>query len=174
MRARREATSLLSPAELRQREAQRQRAERLAEAEGAASGFVERALVEGAVVDARVALTPAVYRAVFALDPAVYLASAHWARVEAEQLELVAACEVARCGERTALHAHRLIERKIGEERPGVDLMTLCDGCRRRAARLAQRSGRPPTREQIRGLDPQSPLYSPAEIAALKAKHAEP
>jgi len=174
MRARREATPLLSPAELRQREAERGRSEKLAEAATAAAKLVEHARAKGTAVDARGALAAAVYRAVFALDPVAYATSAHWARVEAAQLELVPACEVSRCHERAGLHAHRLVERKLGEERPGVDLMTLCDGCRRRAGRLAQRSGRAPTREQIRGLDPQLPLYSPAEIAALRAKHTEP
>lgn len=174
MRARREATPLLSPAELRRREAERRRAEEQAEAGSAAAELVERRRAKGTAVDAHGALAAVVYRAIFALDPVAYSESAHWTGVEAAQLELVPACEVSRCRERTGLHAHRLVERSLGGERPGVDLITLCDGCRRRAGRLAQRSGRAPTREQVRSLDPQLPLYSPAEIAALKAKHAEP
>lgn len=174
MRARREATPLLSPAELRKREAERQRAEAQAEAESTAAKLVERWRAKGTAVDLRGALAAAVYRAVFALDPAAYAASAHWARVEAAQLALAPACEVSRCREREHLHAHRLLERSVGEESPGVDLMTLCDGCRRRAAKFARQQGRPPTREQIRGLDPHDPLYSKAEIEALKRKHAKP
>lgn len=174
MRARREATPLLSPAELRKRETERLRAEADAAASSMAARLVERWRAKGTAVDARAVLDAAAYRAVFALEPVAYEESGHWARVEAAQLELAPACEVARCGSREDLHAHRLTGRSIGEEQPGTDLVTLCDGCRRRAAKLARAQGRPLTREQIRGVDPRARLYGPDEIAALKRKHAKP
>lgn len=174
MRARREATPLLSPAELRKREAERLRAEAEAKAAGEAEKLVERWRAKGTAVDARGPLDAAAYRAVLALDPAAYEASGHWQRVEAAQLELAPACEVARCGSREDVHAHRLSGRTVGEEKPGTDTITLCDGCRRRVAKLARAQGRPLTREQIRGVDPRARLYGPDEIAALKRKHAKP
>ena len=51
-------------------------------------------------------------------------------------------------------------------------MITLCDGCHRRARKLGRELGRVPRRHEIVALDPGRPLYEPADIAALKAKYA--
>ena len=72
----------------------------------------------------------------------------------------------------TAVQARHLTHATLGEEEPGRDLITLCDGCHRRAQKLGRELGRVPARDAIVRLDPRRPLYEPAEIAALKEKYA--
>ena len=69
--------------------------------------------------------------------------------------------------------ARHLTHATLGEEEPLRDLITLCDGCHRRAEKLGRELGRVPRRDEIVGLDPRRPLYEPADIAALKAKYAQ-
>ena len=166
LRARREAPALLSPAEAAQREAARRREE--IEAEAAAA--LER-WRDGRSPDARGKLAPETYNALFRLSERAYEATGHWGRRVKAQLALAPACEVERCRSETGASAHHLTHATIGAEEPGRDLITLCDGCHRRAQKLGRELGRVPRRQEIVGLDPRRPLYEPADIAALKAKY---
>ena len=166
LRARREAPSLLTPAEAAQREAARRREE--IEAEAAAA--LER-WRDGRSPDARGKLAPETYRALFALSEGAYEATGHWARRAKAQLSAAPACEVERCRAEAGVAARHLTHATLGAEEPGRDLITLCDGCHRRAQKLGRELGRVPRREEIVGLDPRRPLYEPADIAALKAKY---
>lgn len=166
LRARREATSLLSPAEAAEREAARRRDEAEAEAATALARWRE-----GRSPDAGGKLSAEAYRALFRLSPAAYTASSHWRRRAKAQLAAAPACEVERCGGPDA-RAWHLTHAALGEEQPGRDLVTLCDGCHRRAEKLGRKLGRLPRRSEIVRIDPAGPLYEPDEIAALKAKYA--
>ena len=116
-------------------------------------------------------LAPEAYRALFRLSAAAYEATGHWARCTKAQLALARACEVERCRAETGVAARHLTHATLGAEEPGRDLITLCDGCHRRARKLGRELGRVPRREEIVGLDPRRPLYEPEDIAALKAKY---
>lgn len=167
LRARREAKPLLSPHELRLREAARRREEeerRRAELAAEAARLVGRRKR----VDADGRLSTELYRAVFAADPEAYLASAHWYRRAKAQLTHAAACE--RCGAAGARVRHVGLD-AIGEERPGRDLVTLCDGCDRRARRRERELGRPLSRDELAELDPEAPLYDADAIAALRERY---
>jgi hypothetical protein len=166
LRARRESASLVSPAEAARREALRKREED----EAAAKEALERGR-DGRSPDAGCKLSPDVYRELFRLDPDAYLATRHWARRARAQLAAAPVCEVKGCGSDAAVAAQHLTHAKVGEEEPGRDLITLCEGCRRRAAKLGAQLGRVPTREEIVRIDPKAPLYDPADIAALRAKY---
>ena len=166
LRARREAPSLLTPAEAARREAARRR-EAL---QAAAAAALER-WRDGRSPDAGGKLEPEAYRELFRLSPKAYLASGHWARRVRAQLAAAPRCEVADCGSEADVAAQHLTHSTLGEEQPGRDLITLCEGCRRRAEKLGARLGRVPTREELVALDPKAPLYEPADIAALKAKY---
>ena len=166
LRARRQAPTLLTPAEAAQREAARRRDE----AEAAAAEALER-WRDGRSPDARGKLEPPAYRALFRLDQAAYGASGHWARRAKAQLALAPACEVARCGSTDTVGARHLTHATLGEEEPGRDLITLCESCHRRAGKLGRELGRVPRRDEIVALDPTRPLYRPDDIAALKAKY---
>ena len=166
LRARREAPSLLSPAEAAKREAARRREE--IEADAAAAFERWR---DGRSPDTRGKLAPETYRALHRLSPDAYAATAHWGRRAKAQLVLAPACEVERCPGETVPAARHLTHATLGEEEPGRDLITLCDGCHHRARKLGREVGRVPRREEIVALDPHRPLYEPADIAALKAKY---
>ena len=166
LRARREAPSLLSPAEAAQREAARRRKEVEATAEAALERWRD-----GRAPDARGKLAPEAYRALFRLSESAYEATGHWARRTKAQLALARACEVERCRAETGVAARHLTHATLGAEEPGRDLITLCDGCHRRAQKLGRELGRVPRQEEIVGLDPRRPLYEPEDIAALKAKY---
>jgi hypothetical protein len=166
LRARREAPSLLSPAEAAQREASRRRDEERTVAAEAVQRWRD-----GRSPDARGKLTPGAYHALRRLSPAAYEATGHWSRRVKAQLALAPACEVERCGSRTGVGVHHLTHETLGEEEPGRDLITLCDGCHRRAQRLGRELGRVPRRMEVVSLDPLRPLYERAEIAALKEKY---
>jgi hypothetical protein len=166
LRARRESASLVSPAEAARREAARRREED----EAAAREAFERGR-EGRSPDAGGKLSPEVYRELFRLDPDAYLATNHWSRRARAQLAAASRCEVAGCGSDAGVAAQHLTHAKMGEEEPGRDLITLCEGCRRRAAKLGAQVGRVPSRDEIVGMDPKAPLYDPADIAALRAKY---
>jgi len=56
----------------------------------------------------------------------------------------------------------------------GVDLITLCEGCLRRADRRSRSARGVLTRVELVQLDPVRPLYDPKTIAALKTKYARP
>jgi len=170
LRERRAAAPLLSARELREREAARRREA----VEREASRLVVRWRAERTAVDADGKLSPAVYAAVFASSRASYLASKHWSRRTAAQRKAMPSCEVARCGKSEGLHAHHLNHDALGEEIVNRDLMTLCDGCLRRAVKLEQEHGRPATRDELRTLDPERQLFTRAEIAALKEKNSRP
>jgi hypothetical protein len=171
LRERRAAAPLLSARELREREAARRREE----VELEAARLVARWRAERKPVDADGKLTPTVYAAVFASSRRAYLASKHWSRRSSAQRKATPACEVALCGKSEGLqHAHHLNHDALGEEVAGRDLITLCEGCLRRAVRLEQERGRPRTRAELEALDPEQPLYDPAAIAALRAKHSRP
>ena len=167
LRARREAPSLLTPAEAAQREAARRREEVEAEAAAALDRWRD-----GRAPDARGKLAPETYRALFRLSPAAYEATGHWVRRAKAQLALASACEVERCPVEAGVSAWHLTHATLGEEEPGRDLITLCDGCHRRAQKLGRELGRVPRRDELVRLDPRRPLYEPADIAALKAKYA--
>jgi len=167
LRARREAPALLSPAEAAQREAARRREELEAEAAAALERWRD-----GRSPDGRGKLAPDAYRALFRLSPAAYEATGYWARRAKAQLALAPTCEVERCGAESGVGAQHLTHATLGEEEPGRDLVTLCDGCHRRARKLGRELGRVPRRDEIVALDPGRPLYEPADIAALKAKYA--
>jgi hypothetical protein len=166
LRSRRDAPSLLSPAEAAKREAARRREE----LEAAAAEALAR-WRDGRSPDARGKLAPEAYRVLFRLSPAAYEATGHWARRAKAQLALEPVCAVTRCGAQTGVGARHLTHATVGEEEPGRDLITLCDGCHRRAEKLGRELGRVPRRGEIAALDPRRPLYGPADIAALKAKY---
>ena len=170
LRERRAAAPLVSARELREREAARRREE----VEREAARLVARWRAERTVVDADGKLGLAVYAAVFGSSRPAYLASKHWSRRSLAQRKAMPACEVARCGTSEGLHAHLLNHDALGEEVAGRDLITLCEGCLRRAVKLEQDRGRPATRSELRALDPDEPLYDADAIAALKAKHSRP
>jgi hypothetical protein len=169
LRERRAAAPLLSARELREREAARRREE----VEREAVGLVARWRAERILVDADGKLSPAVYAAVFASSRPAYLASKHWSRRSTAQRKATPACEVAQCGKSEGLHALHVTHDALGAER-AADLITLCEGCLRRAVRLEQELSRPGTRAELQALDPEQPLYDPAAIAALRAKHSRP
>jgi hypothetical protein len=172
LRARRGVSSLLTPEELRRREAARRRDEeerQRGELEADAARLVQRRRETGTRVDAKARLAAEAYRAIFELDPESYLASAHWLRRTKAQLAAAATCE--RCGGTSAPTVRHLHHDTIGAERAGLDLVTLCDGCARRARRRERELGRPPTRDELRELDPEAPLYDPDAIAALRARY---
>jgi hypothetical protein len=166
LRARREAPSLLSPAEAANREAARRREELEAEAAAALERWRD-----GRSPDARGKLPPEAYRALFRLSEAAYEATGHWGRRAKAQLAAAPACEVERCRAEAGLAARHLTHATLGAEEPGRDLITLCDGCHRRAGKLGRELGRVPRRDEIVRLDPGRPLYEPSDIAALKAKY---
>ena len=166
LRARREAPSLLTPAEAAKREVARRREE----VEAAAAAALARRR-EGRSPDAGGRLEPEVYRALFRLDPAAYAETGHWSRRARAQLAHAPACEVAECRSSSGVAAHHLTHATIGAEEPGRDLITLCAGCHRRAEKLGRELGRVPRREELVALDPRRPLYEPADIAALKARY---
>lgn len=166
LRARREAPSLLTPAEAAKREAARRRDE----VDAAAAAALARRR-DGRSPDAGGRLEPDVYRALFRLDPAAYAETGHWSRRARAQLALAPACEVAGCRAAAGVAAHHLTHETIGAEQPGRDLITLCAGCHRRAQKLGRELGRVPRREEIVALDPRRPLYEPADIAALKERY---
>ena len=170
LRERRAAKPLLSVRELQLREAARRRDE----TEALAQERLERWLARGKSVDAEGKLDPSVYRVVFTRSRRAYYGSRHWSRRSRAQLELAASCEVERCGGTADLGARHLHYDALGEEQAGRDLITLCGGCAGRARKLEEELGRPGTREELRALDPQRPLYDAAAIAALKAKHGRP
>ena len=170
MRARRRATPLLTPEQLRQRQEERQRAE----TESEAARLVERRRQQRTPVDAEGRLSTAVYQAIFAIDRDSYYLSRHWARRSKAQRAATPRCEVEGCSENGELQVQHLGHRAVGEEQIGVDLITLCDRCRRRAERQSRARGRLLTRREIVKLDPDRPLYQPATIAALKEKYARP
>jgi hypothetical protein len=167
LRARREPPALLSPAEAAKREAARRREE--SEAEGVAALARWR---DGSSPDGDRKLSTDAYRALFRLSPAAYEATGHWQRRAKAQLAVASACEVECCRSETGTRARHLTHETLGAEEPGRDLITLCDGCHRRAEKLGRELGRVPRREEIVRLDPARPLYEPADIAALKAKYA--
>ena len=170
LRERRAAKPLLSVKELQLREAERRRDE----AEALAGERVERWRQGKKSVDAEGKLDPVVYRAIFARSRPAYFGSRHWSRRSRAQLELTPSCEVERCGRTVDLRAVQLQYDAVGEEQAGRDLITLCDGCLSRALKREEELGRPGTRDELRVLDPQRPLYDQAAIAALKAKHRRP
>jgi hypothetical protein len=170
LRERRAAKPLLSVKELQAREAERRRDE----AGALANGRVERWRQHQKPVDAEGKLDPVVYRAIFARSRPAYYGSRHWTRRARAQLELTPSCEVERCGRAVELRAAQLQFDAVGQEQAGRDLITLCDGCLSRALKREEELGRPGTRDELRGLDPQQPLYDQAAIAALKAKHRRP
>jgi hypothetical protein len=166
LRERRAATPLLSPVEASQREAARRR-----EAVEAAAAEALARWRDGRSPDGRGKLPVEVYRALHALGSAAYYASGHWSRRVRAQLAHAPACEVAACRSAVDPGAHHLTHAALGEEQPGRDLITLCDGCQRRARKLGQDLARVPTREEVVALDPAAPLYDSSAIAALKAKY---
>jgi hypothetical protein len=168
LRARREAPSLLSPAEAAQREAERRRAEVEAEAAAALDRWRD-----GRSPDGRGRLAPAVYAALHRLSPDAYAATGHWSRRAKAQLAHAPVCEVERCGDGAGVGAHHLTHATLGEEEPGRDLISLCERCHRRARKLGAELGRVPRRDEVAALDPTRPLYGPAEIAALRKKYGE-
>ena len=170
LRERRAAKPLLSVRELQLREAARQREE----AEALAQERVERWRLRQKSVDAEGKLDPAIYRVIFARSRRAYYGSRHWSRRSRAQLERTPFCEVERCNEAVELRARHLHYDALGEEQAGRDLITLCEGCLSRALKREEELGRPGTREELRDLDPQRPLYDAAAIAALKAKHRRP
>jgi hypothetical protein len=170
LRERRAAKPLLSVRELQLREATRRRGE----IEALSNERVERWRARGKSVDAEGKLDPAVYRAIFALDRRAYYGSRHWSRRSRAQLGRAPACEVALCGRDADLCVRHLHFDALGGEQPGLDLVTLCEGCLSRALKLERELGRLATRQELEELDPQRPLYDPAAIAALKARHGRP
>ncbi|MBA3348571.1 MAG: hypothetical protein H0T13_08440, partial [Actinobacteria bacterium] len=56
-------------------------------------------------------------------------------------------------------------------EQPGRDVVSLCEGCARRARRAARSLDRPLTRDEIAGLDPAGPMYDRDAIAALRSRY---
>jgi 5-methylcytosine-specific restriction endonuclease McrA len=166
LRERRGSARLLSPVEASRREAARRREGVEAEAAEALARWRE-----GRSPDGRGKLAPDVYRALFALSSAAYYASGHWSRRVRAQLAQAPACEVVACSSSEAVAVQHLSHAALGEEQAGRDLITLCDGCHRRARKLGQDLGRVPTREELVALDPAAPLYDSSAIAALRAKY---
>ncbi len=126
---------------------------------------------DGRSPDSRGKLAVEVYRALFELSSEAYYASGHWARRARAQLAQAPACEVATCGATVDVAANHLTHAALGEEEPGRDLVTLCDGCNRRVRKLGRNLGRVPTRDEVVALDPAGALYDSSAIAALKAKY---
>ena len=170
LRERRAAKPLVSVRELQQREAARRRDE----VEALAQQRVERWRLRQKSVDAEGKLTPEAYGAIFALSREAYYASRHWTRRTRAQVRLTPHCEVKRCGATTELRAHHLQHEALGAEQAGDDVVTLCEPCGRRARKRGAELGRPPTRDEIRELDPHEPLFDPQAVAALKARYARP
>ncbi|HVM68526.1 MAG TPA: hypothetical protein VM204_01655 [Gaiellaceae bacterium] len=169
LRARRAPKSLLSVEELRRREAER---EREAERAAAAAEAARLAAAWRADGTAPAAADAAVLRELHALEPEAYLATAHWARVAKAQRALEPRCAVVRCGETSRLRALHVTHRSLGAEEPGRDLVTVCDRCGRRAAARGRARGRPLTRDEVRLLDPESPVFDRAAVAALRERYA--
>ena len=163
LRERRAAKPLLSVRELQLREAARRRDE----VETLARERLARWRTRTKAVDAEGKLDPEAYRAIFALSRQAYHGSRHWSR-------RARACEVERCDRTRDLRVHQLNHEALGDEQAGRDLITLCEGCLSRARRRAEAVGRPGTRDELRSLDPNRPLYDAAAITALKAKHGRP
>ena len=168
LRERRAAAPLLSARELREREAARRREE----VEREAAGLVARWRAERTAVDADGKLGPAVYAAVFAVEPAC---------VSGEQAlvaPLVGAAEGDAClrgrtvreVRGTAGAPPQSRRARGGSRRPG--LSTLCEGCLRRAVKLEQEPAAPGTRAELQALDPERLLFNPAAIAALKERNS--
>ena len=168
LRARREAPSLLTPAEAAKREAERRRAE----SESEAAAALER-WRDGRAPDSGGRLSPAAYAALHRLSPDAYAATGHWSRREKAQLAAAPACEVVRCDATEGVGAHHLTHATLGQEEPVRDLITLCESCHRRGRKLGAELDRVPRREELVALDPTRPLYEPADIAALKLKYGE-
>jgi len=166
LRERRAATPLLSPVEASRREAARKQ-----EAIDAAAAAALARWQDGRSPDGRGKLELEVYVKLFALGSAAYYATAHWSRRARAQLAHAPACEVTACGSALDAAAHHLSHAALGAEQPGRDLITLCDGCHRRARKLGQDLARVPTREELVALDPAAPLYDSSAIAALRAKY---
>jgi hypothetical protein len=170
LRERRQAAPLLTAKQLREREATRRREAIASEA----SQLLDRRRRASTPVDADRKLTTDLYRAVFAASRRAYYESKHWSRRSRAQRTLTPRCEVVRCGSSEELRAYHLNHEALGEELAGRDLVTLCTRCLRRAVKLEQERGRPGARAEIEGLDPGRPLYSAAEIAALKGRLTRP
>jgi len=174
LRARREQAALLPLREVRAREAARLREEQeaaeRAAAEREAAQLVERRRTTQEPVDGRSKLAAGVYAAVFALEPDAYFGSTHWRRVARAQRAAVAECEVERC-ERPAKAVRHAGTPAIGAEQPGRDVVSLCDGCDRRARKASRALARPLTRDEIAGLDPAGRLYDRDAIAALRERY---
>lgn len=126
---------------------------------------------EGRSPDGRSKLSVEVYRELFALSSEAYYASGHWTRRTRAQLAQALACEVAACGSTVDVAAHHLTHDALGEEEPGRDLITLCDGCHKRVRKLGRSLARVPARAEVVALDPAAPIYDSSAIAALKAKY---
>jgi hypothetical protein len=170
LRERRGGTPLLKVHQLHEREAARQREELTLRARE----LVERRRSRRTPVDVDGELTPELYRVVFAADRWSYYGSRHWARRTRAQRERTPFCEATRCGRTDGLCAYALDREALGQELPERDLATLCDSCLRRAVKLEQERGRPVRRDELRELDPERPLFTRAEIAALRAKLSRP
>ena len=170
LRERRAAAPLLGVHELRERERVRQREE----LERRALELVDRRRDRRTAVDAEGKLTPELYRAVFAVDRGAYYRSRHWSRRMRAQRERRPACEVSRCGRTDDLRAYLLERDAIGAEIPEQDLATLCESCLRRAVKLEQERRRPVKRGELHELDPERPLFTRSEVAALRARHSRP
>ena len=166
LRERRGSTRLVSPVEASQRAVARRREEMEEAAQEALARWRD-----GRSPDGRGKLDAEVYRRLHVLSSEAYYASGHWSRRVRAQLAFAPACEVGACGAAEAVAAHHLRHDAIGAEQPGRDLITLCDGCHRRARKLGQELGRVPAREEVVALDPAAPLYDASRIAALKAKY---
>lgn len=170
LRARRAARTLVTPGEAARREAARRREE----LEARARALVDAWRVGGRAVDAGGKLEPALYEAVFAVSPDAYNASRDWARRARAQVARVPACEVPRYHEGTHVEAYHLGGAWPGGEDGERQLLTLCDRCLARARKLRRDLGRLPTRDEVLRIDPDRPLYDPADIAVLKARHSRP
>jgi hypothetical protein len=174
LRARREQAGLLPLREVRAREAARlreeQEAAQRAAAEREAARLVERRRATQEPVDGRSKLDVGIYVAVLDLEPDAYFGSAHWRRVARAQRAATAECEVSRC-ERPAKAVRHAGVPAIGAEQPGRDVVSLCDGCDRRARKASRTLARPLTRAEIADLDPLGPLYDRDAIAALRARY---
>ena len=174
LRARRQAASLLSVREVREREATRRREEEAAAEREAAAleavRLVARWREGGDAYDARSRISTAVHAAVLKLDPEAYAAGAHWRRVARAQRAAAPLCEVERC-DAVAKTVQRLEGAAAGEEQPERDLVSLCDGCGARARRGARTAGRALTRAEVAALDPHARLYDRGAIAELRARY---
>lgn len=170
LRARRQAAPLLTARELRDREATRRREEVAREV----SRLLERRHRVRTPVDSDGKLALELYRAIFESSRSAYYESRHWARRSQAQRKATPACEVLRCGKSEGLRAHHLNHEALGEELAGRDLVTLCERCLRRARKLEQEVGRPATRAELKALDPERLLFTPADIADLKQRISRP